>query len=267
LSVAKLSVVSVFAARLLLEERFALADSEAAALPVFVLVLAVLLVALPATAGPFAVVVLLVVPTVPEVLPPLEEVLFDVVLPADEPVPPFFAAAKLPVKSVADVLLLAVDLFAVTPSVPEAVLLLLAVRDPVFEKALVVPLALLEFSAASFVTDAVLLAFSAAAFVVALDLLEFAENAFVVPLELLEFFEAASDSVAVRLLLAPACCMLLLLVANVFELVKLFESSLVYDLLAVVAVFSEELMLDEDVFDLVTFELLFTVSWLFVPRL
>ena len=38
------------------------------------------------------------------------------------------------------------------------------------------------------------------------------------------------------------------------------------DLLAVVDVFSEELMLDEYVFALVTFELLLTVSWLFVPR-
>jgi hypothetical protein len=213
------SVVAVFAARLLLEERFALADNAAAALPVFVLVPAVLLVALPATAGPFAVVVLFVEPTVPEVLPPLEEVLLDVVLPADEPVPPFAAAAKFPVESVAEVLLLAVDLFAVMPSVPEAVLLLLAVRDPVFEKAFDTPADLLEFSDAAFVMPLDLLEFSAAALVVPLDLLEFAENAFVVPLDLVEFAEAASDSVAVKLLLAPACCMLLLLVAKVSELV------------------------------------------------
>jgi hypothetical protein len=40
----------------------------------------------------------------------------------------------------------------------------------------------------------------------------------------------------------------------------------VNDLLVVVDVFSAELMLDEDVFDFVTFELLFNVSSLFVPR-
>ena len=39
-----------------------------------------------------------------------------------------------------------------------------------------------------------------------------------------------------------------------------------YALLAVVDVFSEELMLDADVSALVTLELLLTVSSLFVPR-
>ncbi len=171
--VPKLSVVAVFAARFLLEERLALAVNEAAALPVFVLVPAVLFVELAATAGPFAVVVLAAVPTVPEVLPPLEEVLLDVELPADEPVPPLAAAAKFAVEPVADVELLAVDLFAAASNDPVAELVLAAVKDPVFEKAFVVPLDLLAFSAASFVVPLEKLAFSAAAFVVPLEKLAF----------------------------------------------------------------------------------------------
>ena len=53
-------------------------------------------------------------------------------------------------------------------------------------------------------------------------------NTFVVPLDLLEFAEADSDSVAVKLLLAPACCMLLFDVENVFELTSVVELSLLY---------------------------------------
>jgi len=81
-----------------------------------------------------------------------------------------------------------------------------------------------------------------------------------------EFFVEAALNVSDALLLALAFCaedfvsVLLFIVANVFDL------SLLYDLLSVVAVFSEVVRLEENVLALVTFELEVIANWLFFPR-
>src|ERR1700760_3592374 len=91
--VAKLSVVAPFAARVLLEEAFRAPLREAASVEEVVLVAEPLPVALNDD-PPFAARVLLAaVPTVPELLPPLEEVLFEVELPTVEALPPGSADA------------------------------------------------------------------------------------------------------------------------------------------------------------------------------
>ena len=92
--VAKLSLVAVFAARLLLEDRFRLAFSEAALELVPVLGLEELEVDWAATAPSEAVVLFAAVPTPLELLPPPEEMLLSVELPNVLAVPLSPAAAK-----------------------------------------------------------------------------------------------------------------------------------------------------------------------------
>jgi len=74
------------------------------------------------------------------VLPPLAELLLNEEPPTEEAVPFAPAAAVFEVEPNVDVELLAWELFDVAPNVAAAVLSLLAVRDPVFENAFVVPL-------------------------------------------------------------------------------------------------------------------------------
>jgi hypothetical protein len=250
----------------LVEEAFRLALKVPAAVPVVVFVPELFVVPLLALAGPDEVVLLLAVPTLEEVLPPLAELLLNVELPTDPELPPVPEDAALAVVPEDDVELVPFEAFAVTPNVPASDLLLLAVKEPFVENAFVVPLALLEFSAATFVVPLEKLEPSAATFVVPLALFEVADNTFVVPLDFVALAEAEEDSLAVKLLLAPACCMCVSLELNVFELLFVLESSLEYVLSLLLVAFNEELMLDVDVFVLVTFELLFTVSSLFCPR-
>jgi hypothetical protein len=153
--VAKLSVVDVFAARLLLEERFKLAFNVAALELELVLEAEAFLVALADSAPSDAVALLFARPVVFEVAPLLVELLLLVELPTDPAVPFAPAAARLPVELKAAVLLLAWLLFAVAPNVPAAVWLLLAVRDALCAKAFVVALDLVELFEAEADSDAV----------------------------------------------------------------------------------------------------------------
>jgi hypothetical protein len=91
---------------------------------------------------------------------------------------------------------------------------------PLVAKALVVPLDLLEFSAALLV--------------VALFFAAFAAKLLVVALELLELAEADEDSVADDADCAPACCALLLVELAVVELLCILELFAVYDEASVV---------------------------------
>jgi hypothetical protein len=266
LLVAKLSVVAVLAARLLAEEAFRLAFNVSALVPVVVFVpeeFAVLLVDEPPLDALW---LLAAVPTLDDVLPPLAELLLNDELPIDPALPLEPALTVFAVEPEDDVELVPFELFADAPSVAPSVWLLLAVKEPLFENALVVPLDLLEFSAAAFVVALDLLELSAATFVVPLDLFEVAAKLLVVPLAFMELSEAEDASEAVKLLLAPACCIFELLELNVSEELFVSERSLEYILLLLLVAFSEELMLDADVFDLVLVELSFNVSWLFCPR-
>jgi hypothetical protein len=166
-------------------------------------------------------VLLAAVPTVPEVLPPLEEVLFDAELPVVPAFPPESAAA----------------VFAVEPK--------LAVLLPVFA---------LFAAAANDALAALLLAVVNAAF---------EEKEFVVELELLLLLASDADAVSDALLPEATCCALFLLVAKLSAEPLVLELSSVNDLLSVVLWFREASRVDEEVFDLVTFELLLTVSSLF----
>jgi hypothetical protein len=187
--VAKLSVVAVFAARLLVEERFKVAFNAAAELLVPAFVLEAFWVALAATAPPAAVVLFAAVLVDPELLPPPEDVLLEVELPNVFAVPFLPAAAKFRVEVEADVLLCVLALLAVAPNVAAAVWLLLAVSD----------------------------AFVAKAFVVAPDLLEFSAKAFVVALDLFELLDSEAVSVAEAADCPPACWNLLLVELIVVE--------------------------------------------------
>jgi hypothetical protein len=213
--VAKLSVVAVFADRFLLEERLALAFSDAAPLEELVPVCDAFLVALPATAPSDALVVLDELPLPAEVAGVLEELLLKDEVPVLVAVPFAPAAAKFRVPFEADVLLFALVWFADAPNVAAADFELLAVRAPLVAKLFVVAPDLLEFSAAAFVT--------------ALFSLALVTKAFVVPLDLLELADAEADSFAEAVLLALACCMLLLLAAKLCVELAVFELSSVND--------------------------------------
>jgi hypothetical protein len=113
--------VAVFAARLLLEDRFRPAFSEAAPLLEPALVLEEFDVELAATAPSDAVVLFAAVPTPPELLPPPEEVLVSVELPYVFAVPLAPAAARFAVEPEVDVLLCEFDMFAEVARVPAAV--------------------------------------------------------------------------------------------------------------------------------------------------
>jgi hypothetical protein len=93
-----------------------------------------------------------------------------------------------------------------------------------------------------------------------------AANAFVVPLDLLEFEDAEADSVAVAVLLPLACCVLLLLAAKLSVELAVFDLSSVNDEVWLADWFSEALTLEVELSFFVTFDDLFTVSWLFCPR-
>ena len=140
LLVAKLSVVPVFAARFWVEERFKLAFNAFPLLPVFVFVPEAFVVPLVAVEPLAAWTLLVELPLPADVLPPLEELLLNEEPPTEEAVPPLGAVATFEVELNAAVELLAWELFDEAPNVAAAVLLLLAVRDPVFANAFVVPL-------------------------------------------------------------------------------------------------------------------------------
>ena len=92
------------------------------------------------------------------------------------------------------------------------------------------------------------------------------ENAFVVPLDLVELLAAEADSVAEVDLVSVACCALLLVEEKLSVELCMLELVALNEVTSLAEWFSEELMLDVDEFILVSFELLFTVSWLFCPR-
>jgi hypothetical protein len=142
--VAKLSVLAALASKLLFEAASALPDNDAELVLDLVDVPEWLPVALPAIAPSDAVALSAAVPTVPESLPPLEEVLFDDEFPFESAVPLEPAAARFAVKPPADVLLLSFALSAEAVIVPEADLDLLAVNEAFSERSFVVSLDLLE---------------------------------------------------------------------------------------------------------------------------
>lgn len=111
----------MFAARVLLEDRFRLAFSEAAPLPEPALVLEEFDVELAADAPSDAVVLFAAVPTPPELLPPPEELLLDVELPYVFAVPLAPAKAEFAVEPEVDVLLCEFELFAEAARVAAAV--------------------------------------------------------------------------------------------------------------------------------------------------
>jgi hypothetical protein len=160
LCVAKLSVVALFAERLLLEAAFRLASRDAALFEAVVCVAEPLPVALNDDAPLAARVLLAADPTVPEVLPPLEEVLFEVELPSVEALPPGSADAPFAVKPPLAVPLELFASFAAALRVAPSDLLEAAVKDAFVANALVVPLDLLAFAEAEAdsVADALLLA-------------------------------------------------------------------------------------------------------------
>jgi hypothetical protein len=133
-SVEKSSDFDAFADKLLFEARFKLPDKEAALWDPVVSVAAALLVALVAD-PPFAAWVLLAaLPTVPEVLPPLEDVLFDTELPVVPALPPGAALALFAVEPKAAVPLLVSVLFAEASSFAAAELTSLALSDSLAAK-------------------------------------------------------------------------------------------------------------------------------------
>lgn len=138
--VAKSSDLDAFAARLLFEARFKLPVNEAAALEAVVFVAAALLVPLVADPPLAAWVLLAALPTVSDVLPPLDEVLFDAELPFVPALPPVAAAAVFAVEPELDVPLLEFALFAAASNVAAADLSSLAVRAALDAKEFVVAL-------------------------------------------------------------------------------------------------------------------------------
>jgi hypothetical protein len=157
--------LDAFAARLLVEARFKLPDNVAAALEPVVFVAAALLVPLVADPPLAAWVLLAALPTVPEVLPPLEEVLFDAELPVVPALPPVAANAVFAVEPKLDVPLLEFVLFAAASNVAAADLLSLAFRAALDAKEFVVALELLLLLAeeADALSDELLLALACCA--------------------------------------------------------------------------------------------------------
>jgi hypothetical protein len=155
------------------------------------------------------------VPLPAEVAGVLEELLLKAELPVLVAVPFAPAAAKFRVPFEADVLLFALVWLAEAPNVAAADFELLAVSAALWAKLFVVALDLLEFSAAAFVT--------------ALFSLALAARAFVVELDLLALEDAEADSFAEAVLLALACCVLLLLAAKLSVELAVFELSSVND--------------------------------------
>jgi hypothetical protein len=189
--VAKLSDLDVFADRLLFEARFKLPTNDAALFEPVVSVADVLLVEFVADPPLAAWVLLAALPTVPDVLPPLEEVLFEAELPVVPALPPGAAAAVFPVEPELRVPLLVSALFAEAFNAAAADLTSLAVSAPLEAKELVVAF------------------------------------------DLLLLLAAEADAVSDALLLALACCALLLLVLRLSEVLLFLEVSFVKDLLSV----------------------------------
>jgi hypothetical protein len=160
LLVAKLSVVAVFAVRLLLEERSRLAVNDLLLDESLAFVFAAFLVAFAATAGPVTLVSLLAVPAAVVVAVPLVAVLLFDEAPLLVALPSVSAAAKFRLEPKPDVLLLECVLAAVASREAEAVFALLASSAAFVAKAFVVALDLLEFAAAEAdsVADKLLLA-------------------------------------------------------------------------------------------------------------
>jgi hypothetical protein len=108
--------------RLLLDARFALPFNEAEPVRVLLELLAELLVVSPATPGPLVDGPLVVEPTLPEVLPPLAELLFELEVAVSVAVPFLVDAAKAPVELVLPVALAVVARLPDAARVPAAVL-------------------------------------------------------------------------------------------------------------------------------------------------
>ena len=224
-----------------MEFLFAVAASVSLAVRFFEDVFEVLLVALAATAGPdtFWPAPPVVVPVPDEVAPPPVALLVKVLFgPALVAVPFAPAAAKPRVEFEVLVLLLAAVTLAVFPNVAAAELDLVAFRE----------------------------AFVANTFVVALDLLELAPKLLVVELDLLALSEAEDDSLAPKVLLALACCILLSLAVKLLVSVLLCIFVSLYEAVSIAVWFREELMLLVLVLFSVSLLVLLSENWLFCPR-
>jgi hypothetical protein len=145
--------------RLLLEARFALPFNEAEPVKVLLELLAELLVVSPATPGPVVDGPLVVEPTLPEVLPPLAELLFELEVAVSVAVPFLVDAAKAPVELVLPVALAVVARLPDAASVPAAELAEVAVTPLVTVEPYVAALLVAEFFEAEAlnVSDALLL--------------------------------------------------------------------------------------------------------------
>jgi len=121
-------VVAKVAVKPLLEELTLLAFSEAEPVNVLALLLAELLVPSPAIAGPVVFGLLPVEPTLPEVLPPLAELLLEFEVAVSDAAPFLPDAAKAAVELVLPVALLVVARFPVTANVGAADLVEVVVR-------------------------------------------------------------------------------------------------------------------------------------------
>jgi hypothetical protein len=140
--------LDAFADRLFCEASCKLPVNEAALFEADVAVDAALLVAFVADPPLAAWVLLAAFPTVPEVLPPLDEVLFDAELPVVPALPPVAAAAVFAVEPVASVPLLLLALFAEASNAAAADLLSLADSAAFVAKELAVALDLVLLLAA-----------------------------------------------------------------------------------------------------------------------
>jgi len=145
------------------EERLTLPFSELAAVNEVVLLPAELLVASPAIAGPDVVGLLVVVPVLPEVLPPLDAVLAELEPAVSVAVPDPLEAAKARVELLLPCEFLVVARLPVVANVPAAVLAEVAVRPAFTVAPYVAALVVAEFfdAEAVLLKDELLAAFAA----------------------------------------------------------------------------------------------------------
>lgn len=168
-------------------------------------------------------------PEVDEVAPPPVPELPNDDVPSLVALPCLPAAAKAPVLLEVPVLFVALLKFAVPARDAAELFEALAFREPLAASSFVVPLDLLELAESPFVKllDSLLLAESA--FVVPLDSLAFAAKALVVPLLLVALLDSEADWSNEADLLAPACCMLLLVLLKLVAKASVVALSLVKD--------------------------------------
>ena len=265
--VAKLSDLDAVAPRLLLEVLSAAALSVPAAVVLVALLLEPLLVELLEDAPLAALRLSAPLATLVDVAPPPVEELLVAELPTLVALPFFLADALAAVLLEVPVVLVALPKFAVTPRVAEALFELVVFKAALAAEAFVVPVDRLALEAAAFVVALDLLEFAPKLFVVPLDSLAFSAKPLVVALALFAVTEAEDDSFAPKLLLSLACCVLLVVSVLLLAFESVVEFRFEYDVDWLAVWLSDEFTLEDELLFAVTFELLFTVSSLFCPRL